>query len=55
MQIFTYLQSEYGGILTTFGIEGETFQYDNDGKIELLPEVQEMKDNDSDRFKKSID
>ncbi|MFB8535230.1 hypothetical protein ACFC6Q_05270 [Enterococcus gallinarum] len=35
-----------------FGIEGETFQYDNDGKIELLPEVQEMKDNDSDRFKK---
>lgn len=52
MQIFTYLQSEYGGILTTFGIDGETFQYDNDGKIELLPEVQEMKDNDSDRFKK---
>ncbi|KPG69560.1 sugar ABC transporter substrate-binding protein [Enterococcus sp. RIT-PI-f] len=52
MQIFTYLQSEYGGILTTFGIEGETFQYDSEGKIELLPEVQEMKDNDSDRFKK---
>lgn len=52
MQIFTYLQSEYGNILTTFGIEGETFQYDAEGKIELLPEVQEMKDNDADRFKK---
>ncbi len=52
MQIFTYLQSEYGGLLTTFGVEGETFQYDADGKIELLPEVQQMKDNESDRFKK---
>lgn len=52
MQIFTYLQSEEGGILTTFGIEGETFEYDADGKIALLPEVQEIKDTDSDRFKK---
>lgn len=52
MQIFTYLQSEEGNILTTFGIEGETFEYDADGKIALLPEVQEMKDNDADRYKK---
>lgn len=52
MQIFTYLQSEYGGLLTTFGIEGETFEYDEEGKISLLPEVQEMKDNDADRYKK---
>lgn len=51
IQIFTYLQSEYGGMLTTFGIEGETFQYDADGKVELLPEVQEMKDTNPDRFK----
>lgn len=54
MQIFTYLQSEKGGILTNFGIEGETFQYDADGKIELLPAVQEMKDNDPDRYKKEL-
>lgn len=52
MQVFTYLQSEYGNILTTYGIEGETFQYDGVGKIELLPEVQEMKDNDADLYKK---
>ncbi|WP_440897617.1 sugar ABC transporter substrate-binding protein [Amphibacillus sp. Q70] len=51
MQIFTYLQSEYGGMLTTYGIEGETFQYDADGQIELLPEVQEMKDSNPDQFK----
>lgn len=52
IQLFTYLQSEYGGLLTTFGIEGETFQYDADGKIELLPEIQEIKDTDSERYKK---
>jgi len=53
MQIFTYLQSEYGSVLTTFGVEGETFQYDADGKIELLPEVQTMKDNDPDTYKRT--
>lgn len=51
MQIFTYLQSEYGGILTNFGVEGETFSYDADGNIELLPEVQDAKDNDAERYK----
>lgn len=52
MQIFTYLQSEKGGILTTFGVEGETYQKDAEGKIELLPEVQKIKDADPDRYKK---
>ena len=51
MQVFTYLQSEYGGILTSFGVEGETFEYDEEGKIVLLPEIQEIKDNDSERYK----
>lgn len=54
MQIFTYLQSLEGGILTTFGIEGETFQKDKDGKFELLPEILTMKENDPDNFKKDI-
>lgn len=54
MQIFTYLQSLEGGILTTFGVEGETFQKDKDGKFELLPEILEMKENDPDNFKKDI-
>lgn len=54
MQIFTYLQSLEGGILTTFGVEGETFQKDKDGKFELLPEILTMKENDPDNFKKDI-
>lgn len=54
MQVFTYLQSDYGQLLTTYGIEGETFEYDEDGKIDLLPEIQEIRDTDSDRFKEEI-
>lgn len=51
MQIFTYLQSDYGGLLTTFGVEGETFEYDEDGLIELLPEVQELGQSNPDQYK----
>lgn len=51
IQIFTYLQSDYGGTLTNFGVEDETFVYDTDGRIELLPAIQEVKDNDADRYK----
>lgn len=54
MQIFTYLQSEYGQILTTYGVEGETFEYNEEGQIELLPEIQELRDTDADRFKEEI-
>lgn len=52
MQLFTYLQSEYGNILTTFGIEGETFQYDAEGKIELLPDVQAMREERPQQFQR---
>ncbi len=52
MQIFTYLQSEYGGILTSYGIEGETFEYDADHKIKLLPEVDEIRNNEPERYQK---
>lgn len=52
MQLFTYLQSEQGNILTTYGIEGETFEYNSEGKIELLPEVQKLKDENPEQFKK---
>lgn len=54
IQIFTYLQSEAGGILTTFGVEGETYEVDSEGKFELLPEILEMKENEPDRYKKEI-
>ncbi|WP_430727533.1 sugar ABC transporter substrate-binding protein [Vagococcus allomyrinae] len=42
IQLFTYLISEQGQILTKFGIEGETFQYTADNKIEILPEIQQL-------------
>lgn len=42
IQLFTYLISEQGQILTKFGIEGETFQYTADDKIEILPEIQQL-------------
>lgn len=54
MQIFTYLQSEYGQLLTTYGVEGETYDYTESGEIELLPEIQELRDSDSNRFKEDI-
>lgn len=52
MQIFTYLQSEYGSLLTAFGVENETFKYDADGKIELLEDVEKMQVEDPDAYKK---
>lgn len=52
IQIFTYLLSEEGQILTTYGIENETYTINAEGKYELLPEVKEMMVNDNDRYKK---
>lgn len=52
IQIFTYLLSEEGQILTTYGVEGETYTVNSDGKYELLPEVKEVQQNENDRFKK---
>ncbi|MBE0618272.1 MAG: sugar ABC transporter substrate-binding protein, partial [Proteobacteria bacterium] len=51
MQVFTYLQSEYGQMLTTFGIEGETFTWTPDRKVLLLPDAAKMKSDDNERFK----
>lgn len=52
IQIYTYLLSDDAGILTTYGVEGETYKVNSDKKYELLPEVKEMKEKDNDRFKK---
>ncbi|HIW32556.1 MAG TPA: sugar ABC transporter substrate-binding protein [Candidatus Paenibacillus intestinavium] len=52
IQLFTYLLSEEGQMLMNYGIEGETYQYTADGKVELLPEVKEMQLNNADKFKK---
>lgn len=52
IQIFTYLLSEEGQILTTYGIEGESYTINADGKYELTPAAKEMRDTDNDRYKK---
>lgn len=52
MQVFTYLISDYGGLLCKYGVEGETYTVNADGLFELLPEVKEMQQNDNDNFKK---
>ena len=52
IELFTYLLTDEAGILTTYGIEGETYQINDEGKYELLPEVEEMRNNENDKFKK---
>lgn len=52
IQLFTYLLSEEGQILTTFGIEGVSYTINDEGKYVLTDEAQEMQKNDNDRFKK---
>lgn len=52
IEIFTYLISEHGGMFCRYGVEGETYFYNEDGLIELMPEVKEMQLNENDKFKK---
>ncbi|MGV1006177.1 MAG: sugar ABC transporter substrate-binding protein [Candidatus Nanopelagicales bacterium] len=50
MQIFTYLQSEYGQLLALFGIEGQTFTTQPDGKLILKPDVMKVRTENPSRF-----
>ncbi|MHA6530613.1 type 2 periplasmic-binding domain-containing protein [Paenibacillus sp. BAC0078] len=52
IQLFTYLLSDEGQKLMNYGIEGETYQINADGKVELLPAVKDMQLNNADKFKK---
>lgn len=52
IQLYTYLLSEEGQKLMSFGIEGETYKVNEAGKIELLPEIKDLQLNDADKFKK---
>lgn len=51
-QLFTYLIDEPGQILTKFGVEGVTYEYNDEGKIDYLPEVKEMEQSDNDAYNK---
>ncbi|MBW4084274.1 sugar ABC transporter substrate-binding protein [Paenibacillus sp. S150] len=52
MQIFTYLLSDEGQKLMNYGIEGETYQINAGGKVELLPAIKDLQLNNADKFKK---
>jgi len=52
IQLFTYLLSEEGQMLMNYGIEGETYEVNGEGKVALMPEVKEMQLNNADQFKK---
>lgn len=54
IQLYTYLLSEEGQILTNYGVEGETYTINADGKYELTAEAKELRDTDNDRFKKEM-
>jgi len=52
IQLFTYLLSEEGQMLMNYGIEGETYEVNGEGKVALMPEVKDMQLNNADQFKK---
>ncbi|EAC2685126.1 sugar ABC transporter substrate-binding protein, partial [Listeria monocytogenes] len=51
-QLFTYLIDEPGQILTKFGVEGVTYEYNDEGKIDYLPEIKEMEQTDNEGYNK---
>lgn len=53
MELLTYLASEYGTMVTTFGIEGETYNL-VDGVVEYSEETEALRNSDIARFDKEI-
>lgn len=53
IQLFTYLLSDEGQYLTTFGVEGETFDFNENGKAVLHEDVLQMRNDNPEEYKKS--
>lgn len=53
IELLTYLASEYGTMVTTFGIEGETYNL-VDGKVEYAKETEDLRNSDIARFDKEV-
>lgn len=51
MQLFTYLLDEPGQFLCNYGIEGETYKINAEGKAELLPEVKKLSTENPEEYK----
>lgn len=54
IQLFTYMISEEGAVLTHFGVEGETFYIDEDGFYHLTDEMKELRSENKDEYRKNI-
>lgn len=52
IQIFEYLLSDYGQMLTNFGIEGKTYTKNSDGTVSWTPEADRIRLNDPDKWQK---
>lgn len=50
IQLFTYLLDEPGGILTRYGVENVTYDYNDEGKIEFLPEVLALRESNPEEY-----
>lgn len=51
IQLYTYLLSDEGQILTNYGVEGETYYINEEGKYALTDAAKQLRDTDNDRFK----
>jgi len=51
IELFTFLLSDLGQMLTFYGIEGETFTWNDDGTVSLNPEIEELRETDNDEFR----
>ncbi|WP_418969631.1 extracellular solute-binding protein [Alloscardovia omnicolens] len=52
IQLFEYLLSDYGQMLTNFGIEGDTYVKNDDGTISWSDKAQKLRLEDPDKFVK---
>jgi len=52
MELFTYLQSDYGQMLTNYGWEGTTYQKNADGTVQLLPTIKTQAASNNDAYNK---
>lgn len=50
IQLFTYLLSDHGQMLTNFGIEGETYETVEDGKVKFTEEARNVQLNEPEKW-----
>ncbi len=54
IQLYTYLLSYEGQILTNYGVEGVTYTINDKGEYCLTPEANALRSSDNERFKKEM-